>query len=184
MNLNDPKVKFDADAQMRFLSFFEEHGQFYMAARCAGVCGQTVQNHLKANPEFKEAFDEVKGIFRDKIEGEIRRRAIEGYDEYITCKDGLVMNKEGNPVMQRRFSDRLLDIFARRHIAEYREKVTVDHNVQGGVLLIPSGQTMEQWQAEQQKLLPLQAKAGAALIEGSFTVVQPQPATPSSKTER
>jgi hypothetical protein len=29
--------------------------------------------------------------------------AIEGTEEYVTCKDGLVYGTDGNPVMQRRF---------------------------------------------------------------------------------
>jgi len=150
MNL-PAQYKFDDDARKRFLAFYEQHGLLYQAALAAGVCAQTVKNHLKDDEAFSAQFDEVKGRFRDRVEEEIHRRAIEGYDEYVTCGKGVVMDPnvpEGQPariLTQRRFSDRLLEFHAKRHIPEYRDKSTVDVNVTGGVLLIPAGMSAEEW---------------------------------------
>jgi hypothetical protein len=156
MNPSHKNVKFDADRKQRFLAFFEQHGLFYQAAAAAGVSGQCVRDHLKADADFKAAFDEAEGAFKDRVEQEVQRRAVEGYDEYVTCKDGLVKDEQGNPVMQRRYSDKLLELFIKRLRPEaFRENraAQVAVNVNTGVLLIPAGQTAEQWQAQQTSLM-------------------------------
>lgn len=178
--------KFNADAKQRFLDFYEEHGLMHKAAQAAGVSAQCVRSHLKADEAFAEEFSEVAGRFKDMIEAEIRRRAIDGYDEYLTNKDGIItapyypLDDAGNkipdpanplkflvefrPVMQRRFSDGLLRTFAQRHIKDYTAKVDHSHTVQGGVLLIPAGQSVEEWQAAQNKLMEQQARDSRAPI--------------------
>lgn len=155
--------KFDEKARMIFLRHYEEFGMAYQAAAAAGVCMRTVNNTVKDDEEFALAYEESKGKFRDSIEQEIRRRSMEGVLEYVTCGKGLVFMPDENdidpvtkqaklkPVLQRKFSDNLLMFHARRHIEAYRDKSTIDHNVKGGVLLVPSGMSLEEWKASQAK---------------------------------
>jgi len=159
--------KFDADAKRRFLAYYEQHGRFYQAANAAGVSGETVYRCLHGDSEdskaFAAEFEECKGRFRDLVEQEVHRRAIEGYDEYVVGKGGLVMDKDGNPVMQRRYSDRLLELFSKRHIKEYRDKQDAPVTNVTNVLVIPAGQSVDQWQAAQ------------LALQGSVVPVLPPP---------
>lgn len=172
--------KFDEDARRRFLAFYEQHGRFYQAAQAAGVCGSTVNRALKEDPAFAERFEESKGIFRDSVEQEVHRRAIEGYDEYVTTGKGLVLDPTDpdgkRPLMQRRFSDRLLELHTKRHIKEYRDKQDAPVTNVTNVLLVPGAQTVDQWQATQlalQQARPPGLQAPGAVID--------QPKDPAAK---
>jgi hypothetical protein len=134
-----------------------------------------VRTHLKEDEDFAAQFEEAKGKFRDRIETEITRRAIEGVNEYVTTSKGLIMVESDTemehyqdastgevksrpklvPLMQRRYSDSLLMFHAKRHIPEYREKSQVDVNHSGGVLLVPAGQSLEQWEKENARPAPI-----------------------------
>lgn len=174
---------FDAQAKEIFLNFYREFGMMYKAAEAAGVCGPTVYKHLKDDAEFAAEFEEAKGVFRDKIEQEITRRAMEGVEEYVTTGKGLVYvesttefeevvltnPKTGEqsierrpkmvPLKQRRFSDPLLMFHAKRHIPEYREKQQLDINHTGGVLLVPAEQlSPDQWQLQHGQQPAIEAK--------------------------
>lgn len=168
---------FDEDARRRFLNFYAEFGMFYKAAAAAGVSGQCVYDHLKEDEEFAAEYEEAKGRFRDRVEEEITRRAMEGVDEYVTCGKGLVyvesetefetvMTEDGPkqrpkmvPLKQRRFSDTLLMFHARRHIPEYRDKQQIDVNHTGGVLVVPAGKSVEEWEAENQRPPAIEGQA-------------------------
>ncbi|RKZ20174.1 hypothetical protein DRQ50_00010 [bacterium] len=82
------------------------------------------------------------GDYRENIEEEIKRRAMDGVDTPVFYKGELVAT-------QKQYSDRLLELHAKRHIGAYRDKHTVDHNVTGGVLVVPGmAETSEDWEEE------------------------------------
>lgn len=134
--------QFDQDAKDRVCRTIAETGRMYFAAKACGFCSQTVKDHFKHDPEFKAAYDEAMGQYRDSLEEEIHRRAMEGVEEPI------IGGKNKNEVVctVTRYSDRLLELHAKRHISEYREK-QMDINVgQGGVLVVGEALTEEEWQ--------------------------------------
>lgn len=84
----------------------------------------------REDEEFAEAWKAAMDQAVDTLEAEAWRRGRDGYDEYVTCKDGLVLDREGKPVLQRRYSDSLLTTLLKAHRPEkYRDRSTVDMNV-------------------------------------------------------
>jgi hypothetical protein len=168
--------KFDADLQRRFLLHFEQFGLFYQAAEAAGVCGQTVRKCIQEDEEFAERVEEARGKYRDRVEEEVRRRAMEGVLRHVTTGKGLIYIESDTefetiqtssgpvqrpkmvPLMERVYSDNLLLALARKHDPGFRDKQSVDVNHSGGVLLIPSGKSVEDWEAENARpAIPVQA---------------------------
>lgn len=159
------QTKFDADAKRRFLLFYEEFGLMGQGAAAAGVCYNTVMDHLEKDEQFAFDFSNSRQRYRDKIEAEVHRRAIEGVERLLTCGKGLIWGPSPTeteeievngvrkvvpkqvPMTERVYSDQLLTLLARRHIDEYKDRGTLNHQVAGGVLLLPAGQTAEEWKA-------------------------------------
>jgi hypothetical protein len=164
--------KFDKDRQEIFLRFYAETGQHYASAAAAGVCGLTVYTHVKRDEDFKERYEEAKGAFRDKLQAEVYRRAVIGVSRYVVQKGGVVRDPHNPalPLVEQHYSDNLLLELARRHDPEFRPKQQVEVTHTGGVLLIPAGQTTEQWK-ESQKARVLDHNSGEPLA------MPPQPGT-------
>ncbi len=138
--------KFDDDSMSRFLNNYMLTGQINTSCRAAGISEETVRRYIRDNSNgFADLFAEAKGMFRDMIETEIQRRAIEGIDEpIIGGKD-----RDQVVVTVKRYSDRLLEFLAKRHIPEYREKQQLDVNVAGGVMVVPAiTKTDDDWSGE------------------------------------
>lgn len=124
---------FDRDAQERFLRALMKHGRFTAACGEAGVAISTMAFHRRRNPDFARAVEDCLAYWKDRIEEEIQRRAMEGWDEPVfggQFKDEVVGHI-------RRYDSRLLELLAKRHIPEYRDKQEVAHNHSGGVLVVP-----------------------------------------------
>lgn len=82
------------------------------------------------DPEFAEAWKDALERAVDTLEAEAWRRARDGTEEYITCKDGLVFDQEGRPVMQRKYSDTLMVTLLKAHRPDrFRDRSTVDVNM-------------------------------------------------------
>lgn len=67
--------------------------------------------------------------------------------EFVTTGKGLVLDKDGTPVTQNRYSDTLLIALLKAHRPErYRDRASVDMNVTGNVAeLIDAGRKRGQW---------------------------------------
>lgn len=147
--------RFDRRAQERFLRALMKHGRFAQACSEAGVAISTMAFHRRRNPDFARAVSDAQEFWKDQIEAEIQRRALEGWDEPVfggRFKDELVGHV-------RRYDSALLQLLAKRHIAEYRDKQEVNHNHTGGVLLIPEkSYSVEELEALSSKaMLPTKA---------------------------
>ena len=139
------KQTFSEEAKAKFLEVYAETGRLTYAAECALVCGQTVRRHLKSDPEFAAAFEEAKQMYGDKIQKEIERRAMEGWDEpIINFRDNTIVDTV------RKYSDRLLELASKRYIPEYRDKLEIDATVNAGVLVVttPEQISPEDWAAK------------------------------------
>ena len=126
-------VKFNKRAKDKFLAHFREHGLLHLAAKAANVTTETVRNHRKDDPEFSEAYDTALEEFRDELEQEAYRRAVQGVEE-----DHYFKGDHTHTTVK--YSDRLMELLLKRHRPEYRDKITADVNVQGGVLLLPTNE--------------------------------------------
>ena len=116
-NANSAQQALTHAHQEAFLIAFCEIGVVAHAAKEAKVDRSNVYGWLERDPAFVEAYQEAIKVAHDKLVTEARRRAVDGYDEYLTSKDGLIMdpNDPTKPLMQRRFSDGLLKFLIERH---------------------------------------------------------------------
>lgn len=133
-------VLFDADRKQRFLTLYRLTGQLQRSARESGISPATVRNHLKSDLDFKAACDEAYRDFKESIESEVMRRAIMGWEEPV-YQQGMLAGTV------RKFSERLLELFAKRHIQEYKEKVDLNLGTGGGLLVVPAPQSDKDWTA-------------------------------------
>lgn len=85
-------------------------------------------------------FDIAKQEYRDVIAKEVYRRAVEGVQEPViggVFKDEVVIEVT-------KYSDRLLELEAKRVDPSYRERQQVDMNVSGGVMILNAQPTSEE----------------------------------------
>lgn len=137
-------VAVDEKAVERFLEHIRQTGRKTEAARVGGVCPETMRVYRKEHPELEEAIEDAMDEYRDRIAAEIHRRAIEGWEEPVFSPS---LGTQIGTV--RKFSDKLLELHAKRHMPEYREHLKADVNVSGGVLVVgASAKTAQDW-AEQ-----------------------------------
>jgi hypothetical protein len=120
------------EQKLRFIEALCLSANVSASAQAAGVRRRSAYRWREEDPEFAEAWTEAIETATDALELEVRRRAVEGVQEYVIGRDGPVKDEHGQPLMQRRYSDGLLMFFLKAHRPErYRERSTVDLNVQG-----------------------------------------------------
>lgn len=127
----DPWRRFDERAQVVFLKTFAITGRIAESARAAGVSRDTVVAHRKNDELFAELYEEAINSYRDRIEAEVHRRALVGIDKPVYQKGELVG-------YIREYSDRMLELLAKRHIGEYSDKLEIKQSQPGGVMVIPA----------------------------------------------
>lgn len=121
----------DRDAlKRRFLIAFAESGNVSAAARLAGVGRRTHYDWLKADKEYRAAFDAAAEDAADALEEEARRRAL-GYEEPVYDRAGAMTG------VRRRHSD-LLMIFLLKGLRpeKYAQQHVVAGKGKGGALLL------------------------------------------------
>jgi hypothetical protein len=106
-------------------------GQIQRASHESGVSPATVKEHLKSDIDFRNAADEAYGDFKESVESEIMRRAIMGWDEPV-YQQGVLAGSI------RKYDSRLLELLAKRHIPEYKEKFEVSGSITAGILAVPA----------------------------------------------
>lgn len=110
--LQQSRVKFDDDQKEIYLRELAEHGLKGRAAEAAGVCPQTVGNHLENDPDFEAAHNAALESYRDTLADEVRRRGRDGWLEPVYNKDGRVyesaLDDDGLPIMRHKDENRLV----------------------------------------------------------------------------
>ena len=96
-----------------FFAALEKTGVVAWAAKAAGVGRRTVYDHLQADPEFGERWQEALDTAADTLEGELIRRAVEGEQVPVYYKGKVVGHTT-------RKSDALL-VFAIKNLQRRRE---------------------------------------------------------------
>ena len=97
-----------------FFAALGKTGVVTWAAKAAGVGRRTVYDHLQADPEFGERWQEALDTAADTLEGELIRRAVEGEQVPVYYKGKVVGHKT-------RKSDALL-VFAIRNLQRRRDR--------------------------------------------------------------
>lgn len=120
------------EAIEKFLDTLSQTGLIYKSAEACGLSYITVNRLRKEDSEFKAMVEESMEQYRDLLQAECHRRAVEGWDEPVFSQRlGTMMGTV------RKFDPRLLELMLKRHIPEYREKFEGEIKVSGGVLVAP-----------------------------------------------
>lgn len=140
---------FTVDKMKVWADTFAKTGRKTDACKAAGVALITVTEYIQTDPFFQNLYNNAKEVYRDTVAKEVYRRAIEGVDKAVIggqFKDQIVH-------IEKQYSDRLLELEAKRVDPSYREKATgIDVNVkQGGVLVIAQTSdkiNVEDWESQ------------------------------------
>jgi hypothetical protein len=120
----------------KFLDNLRKCGLWYESAEACGLAYSTILRLRKQDDEFKEWCDEAMQSYRESLERECHRRAVEGWDEPVFSQ------RLGTQIgVIRKHDPRLLELMLKRHIPEYREKFEGEIKVTGGVLVAPISPT-------------------------------------------
>lgn len=161
------KVKFDDVQKGIFLEAVSEHGRKGDAALTAGVCLETVRKHAKDDPDFSSAYEAALMHYRDRVAQEVHRRGVHGWREPVYQKGERVMEPwfddwgcrvldewgmpAWRPASVRKFSDRMLEMEAKRVDHAYRDKTPEGGEGGGGVMVAPEQLSPEDWVRRQQE---------------------------------
>lgn len=132
---NKARTPFTPDLQQRFLKLYAESGLKGKSAWAVGVHPSAVTHRAKRDPEFAQAVEDARREFMDELESRIDLRSHQ--------------------------SDRILEMFAKRHIPEYREKVQVE----GTTTHTHAGEVQVTHRLEVGELSPEQLSALKVLLE-------------------
>jgi hypothetical protein len=91
-----------------FLLAFADCGVITIAARAAKVDRRQVFTWRQDDEQFAKAFDEAEESAHLALIAEARRRAADGYSEYVVSGGRLVNGPDGTPLLQTKYSDHLL----------------------------------------------------------------------------
>ena len=148
-----PWKKFTARAMTALLNEIANTGVMYRACHAHGVSYTQFAKIRKEYPEIEELVELAREFYREKISHVIHDRAVDGWSEPVFFKGEIIGHVQ-------KFSDRLLELQAKRHCPEYRDRSQVDHSVTGGVLMIPAApvQDKEAYLAELRKRKAIDSK--------------------------
>lgn len=139
---NKGKVHLTAKLKREYLEVLSRCGVKMRSAMAIGVCPQTIMNARKSDPKFEEAVQTAMELYRERIAFALQSRAVDGWDEPVFYR-----GEEVGSI--RKYSDKLMELEAKRQIPEYRDHVSVDANVKGGVLVVgPSAGNPADWASQ------------------------------------
>lgn len=122
-------VRFTPQVITDILNGMAKCGAYGRACISAGVSPVQWKRLRKDFPVLEELASVAKELYRQTIRQAIHDRAVDGWEEPVYWKGELTGTI-------RRFSDRLLELQAKRHCPEYRDRSQLDVNVAGGVLVV------------------------------------------------
>lgn len=138
-------MRFSTPVILHILNSLCNCGVVYMAVCEKGVSYSQWHRLCKEFKGLKALQQEALELYREKISMVVHSRATNGWLEPVFYKGTLAGHI-------RKFSDRLLELQAKRHVPEYRERGALDVNVSGGVLVVNSSDiNKEKWLEEQRK---------------------------------
>lgn len=131
-----PHTRFTDHVKMDYLMALAATGRKGDSANFAGVTLRTVQMHRNDDEEFRELEQVAEEAYRDRVRAAIDEEGIEGALQPIILRDS-----EGGQFIEgwrRVRNPRILELAAKLHLPEFRERVEVsgDIGVKVGVLAV------------------------------------------------
>lgn len=121
--------KITPDVQRALCEHVECHGWNPGAVAVRADCSlSTLYHAIQGDAEFRDAIEAAKGVFLATLEAEAYRRAVEGVE---TVKS---LDKQGNPIVVRVYSDALLaKLLVANGPEKHGQRIHVDKRVSGQV---------------------------------------------------
>ena len=135
-------VKFTEEAKSIYLDDLARFGRKKMSATAAGVNMSTIQDHRKNDDHFAQAEVEALETYKDRVRQAVYEYGVTGMLEPVfggKFKNQIVGYK-------RIVSPAVTILEAKRVDETYRERAQLDVNHKGGVLLIPTGMSSDEWE--------------------------------------
>lgn len=135
---------FDDLQKDTFLRIFALQGRFYQACAAVNQRPTLVKKHLQEDDEFEEAFQQCRGIYQDHIQEQAYKLAVTGVAKPIIggkFKDEVVAHEMV-------YATNILAMEMKRTNKEYNEKSQIAVDVKAGVLLVPAGMSLEEWEKQ------------------------------------
>lgn len=133
------KFFFDDTAKDTFLESVRRTGLVAKSAQAAGTNSRRIKTECETDKEFASEMQEALVIYAESVQEELHRRAIDGVEENVYFQ-GEVCGQKTN------YSDALLTTLVKAKSPEFREKLSVDTTIHGGVLLtLPPAATQQAW---------------------------------------
>lgn len=129
--------------QERYLEVVAKTGVLLRSVEAVeGLSWSTVQHWRRVDQEFEERLQNARTRFGERLEQEAIRRGALGVDKPVFWKGRQVATVK-------RYSDRLLELLLKKTNPEFRDKITADVHVRGGVLVVPGvAPTISSWAEE------------------------------------
>lgn len=110
-----------------FFRVFGLSGNVRLACFACNRSRAMVYRMRKEDKEFGERWELALENVRDRLHEEYVRRAVEGVERYVLASGKVVLDSEGNPMVERVYSDYLLDRLGKAHIPElFRESYNLN----------------------------------------------------------
>lgn len=96
----------------------------------AGIAPDTAYKWKEKDKSFAASWDVAIARTHDIARASIFQRAFEGVDSYIVSFGKVAVDLEGNPLVEKKYSDSLAALYARTQLPEFQEKKQIDLRVQ------------------------------------------------------
>lgn len=123
-----------------FIRSYASNGRFGDASIAAGVCNQTVRNHLDSDEEFCAAFEQAKDHYRDRFVEHHQNLCLDG------VRTPIIGGKDRDEIIgySIKYPEGLIAMELKKIDPAYRDKQQLDVNHQGGVLVVAEPETLEE----------------------------------------
>jgi hypothetical protein len=130
---------FNDKAKQAYLLLLEKSGLPYKSAKSIGTSGRRMLSECEQDKEFATACEDAMHFFRESVEEEVYRRAVEGVEEPVFYKGSVCGHVT-------KYSDTMLSLLVKKENPAFGEKLKVDTTIHGGVLLtLPVAPTAQEW---------------------------------------
>jgi len=133
------KFIFNDIVKTAFLESVRRTGLVAKSASAVGTSSRRIKTECEVDKDFGADFQEALVMYAESVQEELHRRAMEGVEEIVYFQ-GVECGRKIN------YSDSLLTTLVKAKSPEFREKLSVDTTIHGGVLcVLPQAPTTNKW---------------------------------------
>ena len=117
------------ERQDRFIEELEKTANVRRACEKAGIGHSTIYRWQEHDLEFGVRFKQANADASWRLYEEAWNQAVHGEEEYVVSAGKLVYGPDGNPLMNRKKSDKMLEMLLKARLPEFRDKTLVVNNI-------------------------------------------------------